>query len=29
MFRVKAQISHELLLKHLKLVKTGFPGWRG
>jgi HlyD family secretion protein len=26
MFRVKAQISHELLLKHLKLVKTGLPG---
>ena len=26
MFRVKAQISHELLLKHLKVVKTGLPG---
>ena len=26
MFRVKAQISHELLLKHRKLVKTGLPG---
>ena len=26
MFRVKAQISHELLLKYLKLVKTGLPG---
>ncbi|WP_454722767.1 MULTISPECIES: HlyD family secretion protein [Cupriavidus] len=26
MFRVKAQISRELLQKHLKLVKTGLPG---
>nr|WP_316640077.1 HlyD family efflux transporter periplasmic adaptor subunit [uncultured Roseateles sp.] len=26
MFRVKAQIARELLLKHLKLVKTGLPG---
>ena len=26
MFRVKAQISRELLRKHLKLVKTGLPG---
>jgi HlyD family secretion protein len=26
MFRVKARISHELLQKHLKLVKTGLPG---
>ncbi|MEI7935290.1 MAG: HlyD family efflux transporter periplasmic adaptor subunit [Verrucomicrobiota bacterium] len=26
MFRVKAQISRELLQKHLKLVKTGVPG---
>jgi len=26
MFRVKAQIDRELLLKHLKLVKTGLPG---
>ena len=26
MFRVKAQISPELLLKHQKLVKTGLPG---
>ena len=26
MFRVKAQISHELLLKHLTVVKTGLPG---
>ncbi|GLU31630.1 HlyD family efflux transporter periplasmic adaptor subunit [Trinickia caryophylli] len=26
MFRVKAKISRELLLKHLKLVKTGLPG---
>jgi HlyD family secretion protein len=26
MFRVKAQISRELLEKHLKLVKTGLPG---
>lgn len=26
MFRVKAQIDRELLLKHLKLVKTGVPG---
>jgi HlyD family secretion protein len=26
MFRVKAQISHELLQKNLKLVKTGLPG---
>ena len=26
MFRVKAQISQELLLKHMKIVKTGLPG---
>ncbi|MFL9879979.1 HlyD family efflux transporter periplasmic adaptor subunit [Herbaspirillum rhizosphaerae] len=26
MFRVKAQIDRELLVKHLKLVKTGLPG---
>ncbi|GDY14631.1 hemolysin D [Planctomycetota bacterium] len=26
MFKVKAQISRELLLKHQKLVKTGLPG---
>ena len=26
MFRVKAQISRELLEKHVKLVKTGLPG---
>jgi HlyD family secretion protein len=26
MFRVKAQIDRELLLKHLKVVKTGVPG---
>ncbi|MEN9678026.1 MAG: hypothetical protein RIS76_3922 [Verrucomicrobiota bacterium] len=26
MFRVKAQISRELLQKHLKVVKTGLPG---
>ncbi len=26
MFRVKARISRELLLRHLKLVKTGLPG---
>ncbi|WP_027213131.1 HlyD family secretion protein [Burkholderia sp. WSM2232] len=26
MFRVKARINRELLLKHLKLVKTGLPG---
>ncbi|MDN7736629.1 MULTISPECIES: HlyD family secretion protein [Burkholderia] len=26
MFRVKARISRELLLQHLKLVKTGLPG---
>ncbi len=26
MFRVKAQIDRELLLKHLQLVKTGLPG---
>ncbi|TXI16687.1 MAG: HlyD family efflux transporter periplasmic adaptor subunit [Roseateles sp.] len=26
MFRVKAQIDRALLLKHLKLVKTGLPG---
>jgi HlyD family secretion protein len=26
MFRVKAQISRTLLLKHLELVKTGVPG---
>jgi len=26
MFRVKAQISRELLLQHLKLIKTGLPG---
>ena len=26
MFRVKAQIDHELLEKHLKVVKTGLPG---
>ena len=26
MFRVKARISPELLLKYLKLVKTGLPG---
>lgn len=26
MFRVKAQIDPDLLLKHLKLVKTGLPG---
>jgi HlyD family secretion protein len=26
MFRVKAQIPTELLLKHLKQVKTGVPG---
>jgi HlyD family secretion protein len=26
MFRVKARIDRELLLKHLKQVKTGLPG---
>jgi HlyD family secretion protein len=26
MFRVKARINRELLLQHLKLVKTGLPG---
>ena len=26
MFRVKAQIDRELLLKHLQQVKTGLPG---
>ncbi len=26
MFRVKAQFSKELLVKHIKLVKTGLPG---
>jgi HlyD family secretion protein len=26
MFRVKAQISPELLQRHLKQVKTGLPG---
>ncbi|MFC4277793.1 HlyD family secretion protein [Achromobacter aloeverae] len=26
MFRVKAQIDRDLLLRHLKLVKTGLPG---
>ncbi len=26
MFRVKARISRDLLLRHLKLVKTGLPG---
>ncbi|SDD30710.1 HlyD family secretion protein [Paraburkholderia lycopersici] len=26
MFRIKARISRELLLRHLKLVKTGLPG---
>jgi len=26
MFRVKAQISRELLQKHIKMVKTGLPG---
>jgi HlyD family secretion protein len=26
MFRIKAQISHELLLQHLRVVKTGLPG---
>ncbi|WP_028226407.1 HlyD family secretion protein [Paraburkholderia ferrariae] len=26
MFRIKARISRELLLQHLKLVKTGLPG---
>lgn len=26
MFRVKAQIGRELLLKHVKVVKTGLPG---
>jgi HlyD family secretion protein len=26
MFRVKAQLDRDLLLKHIKLVKTGLPG---
>ena len=26
MFRVKAQIDRELLIKHIKLIKTGLPG---
>ena len=26
MFRVKAQINHDLLIKHFKQVKTGLPG---